>query len=215
MNDDIITEVHADRRGATLVINGEETLWLSRELYMERELAQGEAFDYDELKKWLLPRQYPETLNAAVAFLAVRARSVLEVRQKLEQRHYLDEAVEMALYKLEKENLLNDEAFARDWATACARKHMGKRRILSELWRKGIDSDLAQQIVDGLDTEESGEAAVEQAQKLLRRYADESDPRKAAGKLMAAMARRGYAYDEANEAVREAMRRAREDASDD
>ena len=211
MNDDLITELRADRRGATLVVNGEATLWISREILLERELTQGQELNYEELKKWLLPRQYPEALKAAVALLAVRTRSAKEVRRRLEQKRYLDETVEMVLYKLEKEGLLDDEAFAREWAEGCARGRMGKRRILDGLRQKSIDADTAQRAVDGLDAEECDEAAVELARKLLRRYAGADDPEAAARKLMAAMLRRGYSHEEAQAALQEALRRAEEE----
>lgn len=210
MANDIVTSVRTDRRGATLIINGDTTLWVSRDIWIDRELRQGEAFDYQEYARWLLPRQYPEALNGAVAFLAVRARSRAEIKRKLESKHYLDDAVEMALYKLEKESLIDDEAFAKEWAAACVARKMGKQRILRELWAKGIDRDTSERAVQGLDDGEMDEAAVTVAEKLLRRYAGEADPRKAMEKLLAAMYRRGYAYDEASAAVETALQRAKE-----
>lgn len=210
MGEDVVTAVRADRRGATMVVNGELTLWVGRDAWLERELQEGETFDLAEYGQWLLPRQYPEALNAAVAFLAVRARSAKEVRRKLEQKHYLAEAVDMALYKLEKERLIDDEVFAREWAAACAHRRMGRQRILRELWAKGIDGDLAERAVDELSGEDMDAAAVAAAEKLLRRYAGEPDAKKAMGKLMAAMQRRGYAYDEASAAIAAALVNARE-----
>lgn len=204
---DIVTSVREDRRGATVIVNGETSLWVSRDSWLERELTEGESFDFGEYAQWLLPRQYPEALNAAVRFLAVRARSRAEIKRKLEEKHYLADAVEMALYKLEKEKLIDDMAFAKEWAVACAARKMGKQRILRELWGKGIDGDTAEQAVADLDGEEMDQAAVAVAEKLLRRYMGEADERKAMGKLLAAMYRRGYAFDEASAAVEAAMKR--------
>ena len=54
-------------------------------------------------------------------------------------------------------------------------------------------------------------AAVALAQKLLRRYADEADAKRAMAKLMAAMARRGYDFESARRAVEQALNKAQEE----
>ena len=211
MNNDLVTAVKLEKGGAVVVINGEETLWLSRALWLEKPLMENEAIDLEALKEWLLPRQYPEALNGAVALLALRARSSGELKAKLKQKHYTDETIDMVLYKLEKEHLLDDEAFAREWAEACARRQMGRQRIALELRQKGIDRELAQQVIDELDRDEAAAGAAELASRLLRKYISEKDPRKAMNKLLAAMARRGYGYEDAKAAIDAAMQQARED----
>ena len=56
-----------------------------------------------------------------------------------------------------------------------------------------------------MDDEESDTAAVSLAHKLLKRYQHEPDERRAMQKLLAAMARRGYGYEESREAVERAL----------
>lgn len=211
MGDDLITAVKTEKGGATVEINGEVTLWLSRDIWLERPLKEGESLDLEAFQQWLLPRQYPEALNYAVSLLAIRARSSGELRQKLKRKHYMDDTIEMALYKLETEHLLDDEAFAREWVEMLSMRQMGRHRILQELRLKGIDTETAQAALAGLDSEQSDEAAAMLAQKLVARHAKEPDARKAMNKIMAAMARRGYGYEEARNAVTEAMRRLEED----
>ena len=164
--------------------------------------------DLDVLKQWLLPRQYPQALAGAVRLLAARARSTGEIRQKLEAYGYMDDTVDMVLYKLEKEGLLDDGAFACEWAAARARHQIGRGRILRELVHKGVSREVAEHAVDALDREEGDAAALALAQKLLRRYAGEPDAKKAMAKLMAAMARRGYDFESARRAVEQALEEA-------
>jgi len=204
--DDVITAIETGKRGAFLTINhGEEVLWLSRECWNERSFQENQEIDLDELHQWLLPRQYTEALNYAVSLLALRARSTGELRQKLLQRHYMEDTADMVIYKLEKEHFVNDEAFAEDYARQLSQRRLGKRRILIELRQKGIDSGMAEEAANQLDEEETAEGAAQLALKLLKKYARESDSRKAMQKLMAAMARRGYGYDESRHAVETAM----------
>lgn len=205
MADDLITAVERSKKGAVVTLNGEEKIFVSRALLIEREFAEGQALQRDELAQWLLPRQYPEALNLAVSLLAQRAHSSGEIEQKLRDRFYLPETVEMVLYKLEKEHFLNDEAFATEYAASLSRRQMGRTRITQELRRKGIAPALIQQALESLDAEEADDAALVLARKLLRRYERESDPRKAMQKLLMAMARRGYGFEEARAAAQRAI----------
>lgn len=70
MTDDLITAVERSKKGAVVTLNGEEKIFVSRALLIEREFAEGQALQRDELAQWLLPRQYPEALNLAVSLLA-------------------------------------------------------------------------------------------------------------------------------------------------
>ena len=205
MTDDLITAVERSKKGAVVTLNGEEKIFVSRALLIEREFAEGQALQRDELAQWLLPRQYPEALNLAVSLLAQRARSSGEIEQKLRDRFYLPETVEMVLYKLEKEHFLNDEAFAMEYAAALSRRQTGRARIAQDLRRKGIDPALIQRALEELDEEEADDAAFTLARKLLRRYEREPDPRKAMQKLLMAMTRRGYGFEEARAAAERAL----------
>ncbi len=206
MKQDVVTAIEPSRRRSMLVtINEEIQLQLSRDIWAERPLSEGEEIDFAEFSQWLLPRQYPEALNKAVALLAQRARSGGEIRQKLERAHYLEDTIDMVLYKLEKERLLNDETFARDYAASCARRQMGRSRIRMELARKGLPRDLIDRTMEELSQEEADEAAIQLAGKLLRRHRGE-DMRKEMQKVLAAMARRGYSYEDSKEAIEAAIR---------
>ena len=187
---------------------GGEALWFGRAAWRERlPLSPGDEEELEELKAWLLPRQYAEALDGAVRLLSVRARSEGEIRRKLTERGYMDDTVDMVLYKLEKEGLVDDEAFAREWAASRARSQVGQARILRVLTQKGLSRACAQRAVAALDAQEGEDAAEALARKLLRRYAGEADERKAMGKMLAAMARRGYGFEEARRALEAAMRR--------
>lgn len=209
---DVVKEVCQKRRSSVILMESGEKFWLTWTQLQEREaFAEGQEVDTDELRQWLLPRQYPMALNDAVALLAQRAHASGEIAQKLKRKLYMDETVEMVLYKLQKERLLDDEAFARDWAASRSRSQVGHIRILQELRMKGIPQEMAHNALEELDEEEDEEAAVALAKKLMKRYANEADERKAMQKRLAAMARRGYGYDESRRALEEAVRQLEEE----
>lgn len=205
---DVVKEINEKRHSAVIIMESGEQFWLTWTQLQEHEpFAVGLEVDTDALRQWLLVRQYPMALNDAVTLLAQRAQASGEIRQKLRRKLYMEDTIEMVLYKLEKERLMDDEAFARDWAASRARCQVGRSRILRELRMKGIPQELAQRALDELDEDEGDQAAIALAAKLLRRYSGEADERKAMQKLLAAMARRGYGYEESKRAIETAIRR--------
>ena len=205
MTDDLITAVERSKKGAVVTLNGEEKIFVSRALLIEREFAEGQALQRDELAQWLLPRQYPEALNLAVSLLAQRARSSGEIQKKLRDKFYLPETIEMVLYKLEKEHFLNDEAFAMEYAAALSRRQMGRTRIGQELRRKGVSAQEAEEALESLSEEEQLEGAMLLVEKALSRASSGEEPRKTAARITAMLARRGYGYDVAREAISRVM----------
>jgi regulatory protein len=203
---DIVREIEEKKRSSVIYTEGGERFWITRSQLAEYgEILPGQEIDTDQLRQWLLPRQYPMALNDAVALLAQRAQASGEIAQKLRRRLYMEDTIEMVLYKLEKERLLDDEAFARDWAASRARSQIGRSRIRQELRMKGISEEMAELALAELDEEEGDEAAVALAAKLLRRHGGEADERKAMQKVLAAMARRGYGYEDSRRAIEAAL----------
>ena len=203
---EIVREIEEKKRSSVIVMESGERFWMTKSQLREREPIEiGQELDVEELRQWLLPRQYPMALNNAVELLAQRAHASGEIAQKLRRRLFMEDTIEMVLYKLEKERLLDDEAFARDWAASRARNQIGRSRIKQELRMKGISAEMAEIALEELDEEEGDEAAVALARKLLKRYSREADDRKAMQKLLMAMARRGYGYEESRKAVEKAL----------
>lgn len=208
---DKLVALREARHGYTAVFQSGESLRLSPADLRALPLSVGDAVDVSAYRQNLLLRQYPEALDRAVGLLSVRARSKQEVERRLAERGYLPDTVEMVLYKLERERLLNDEAFAQAWAEGRAARGMGKARLRQELRMKGVESDIADDAINALDDEEMARQAQALAERLLRRLADEP-PQNARRKALAAMQRRGYAYGDATKALQSAM--AELDASD-
>ena len=129
MTQDVVREIVEKKRSAVYVMESGEQFWITRSQMAERETIEpGQEIDTDELRQWLLPRQYPVALNDAVALLAQRAHASGEIAQKLRRKLYMEDTIEMVLYKLEKERLLDDEAFAREWAASRARSQIGQQK---------------------------------------------------------------------------------------
>src|SRR3990167_2931135 len=133
-----------------------------------------------------------EALKRAYKFLSYRPRSEAEVRTKLGRLGFPRKSVDTTLEKLRSLSLLNDEAFARDWARGRAEgRSYGPLRIERELRQKGIAELLIRQVVQETFGQEEGK---ERARGLVAKRFRGKDlgDRKILHRAMSFLQRRGY-----------------------
>jgi regulatory protein len=138
-------------------------------------------------------------LAAALRFLEARPRSTAEVRRRLTGAGYREELVEGAIERLAELGILDDEAFARAWIESRDRaRPRGERALRSELFRKGIDRQLADDVLEEREETRPG-ADAEAAGRLLERHksalARITDPRARRERAYALLARNGFDSD--------------------
>lgn len=202
---DVITDISRERGRYRVTVSESDTILVPVSLMRERPLTVGQPIDVEEYDNWLMLRQYRHALDRAVAYLAARARSRREVEQKLLQAGYRPCTVEMVLYKLERERILDDADFARQWVESRSTHNLGRSRIAQELRRKGISADEAEEALSAIDEDDQLAGAVALAEKAVARIKPGEEPRKAANRILAMLARRGYGWDIAREALQQAM----------
>ena len=135
-------------------------------------------------------------LDAALRFLEPRQRSVGEVRRRLTRVGYREDLVTAAIERLTELGMLDDAAFARAWTESRDRvRPRGSRALMSELTRKGIDRQTADQTLSDREADHPGADAAA-AEKLLDRNARSLarvvDPRARRQRAYALLARNGF-----------------------
>lgn len=202
---DVITGIRKERGRFRVTVNEAEDVLVPFSLFRERPLQEGQPLDLEEYDNWMMVRQYRAALDRAVGYLAARARSRREIEQKLLQVGYRPGTVEMVLYKLERERLLDDADFARQWVESRVHHNLGRSRIAQELRRKGISADDAEEALSSIGAEDQLAGAVALAEKAAARIKPGEDVRKAQNRIAAMLARRGYGWDIAKEALEQVM----------
>lgn len=202
---DIIATLRKERGKMRVTLESGQELLVPLSLFHERPLAAGQPLDLDAYDQWLLLRQYRHALDRAVGYLAARARSRRELESRLLRCGYRPATVEMVLYKLEREKLMDDASFAKQWVEARSGRTLGKRRIAQELQRKGVSRAHAEEALSAVDEDAEAEACRKAAEKLAARYSRE-EPRLALQKLAQALVRRGFGWDDARHAAERALR---------
>ena len=201
---DMIASIKKERGLFRLTLDNGQVIYVTAELFRERPFAEGDPIDPEEYDAWLLPRQYRAALDRAVAALAARAHSRGEIEQKLIRARYRPATVEMVLYKLERERLLDDADFARQWTAARTGRKLGLNRIAQELRHKGVCADHIEEALASVDEEEQLASAAALAEKALLRAKPGEDPRKTDQRVMGMLLRRGFSWDTAREALEQA-----------
>ena len=104
--------------------------------------------------KQVTEKDYAACYNKALDLLSRRVHFVSELRRKLVTRGFQADDVSRALEALDEAGFLNDEEAARQFAEGRQRR-LGEvgLRLVQELRKRGVDSDLAARVVEGLGTD--------------------------------------------------------------
>ena len=98
----------------------------------------------------------------AYRLLSLRPHSEKELRKKLREKGFPAAVISETLDALRKLNYLDDESFARRWATSlAANKLWGNKKIIFSLREKGIDAALIERVLQAARQDISEEEAIE------------------------------------------------------
>ncbi len=136
--------------------------------------------------------------NSAEDYLSRRDHSEKELYEKL-CRKYPPAAAEAAIEKAKDLGLLDDERFAANYALELyEKKHFASHRILLELRRKGVDREIAENAVEGLD--KAGETRI--IELLRGKYRAALSNEKGRRRAVNGLLRMGYAYPDIRAALK-------------
>lgn len=137
--------------------------------------------------------------NKAIDLISRREHSRKELITKLKQRDYGDVAESVA-DELERLGYLNDERFARMYTNELKeRKKYGKRRIVQELYMKGIDRDIIDAVTE--ETEEVPEVAI--AELINKKYRNCLEDQKGRNRVINGLIRLGYNFSDIKKVISE------------
>ena len=194
-----ITGVRERRDRARIFVDGAFWAEIDAGVAAERGLREGVMLSLEELSEARVAGERALAMNRALGFLAYRARSEKEVRDRLRRYGYGDQTVEGVVGRLEELGYLNDEDFARLVAREKARKY-GPRRVLGELRKSGLDAQIAQ---DAVDEEFAGRSELEEAFSAAERRYNRGGSDAEARRVYGFLVRRGYSSDVCAEVARD------------
>ncbi|MBQ5347742.1 MAG: regulatory protein RecX [Ruminococcus sp.] len=187
----IITDIVPKRkRLSAIYIDGEFALKLDTETVISSPYSVGSNITDEQLKQLIEASGEKRAKEKALWLLSSRDHSKRELEAKIRKSSDIDSA-KKAVERMEELGLVDDEKFARRYAEQLINvKHLSKKGAKYKLIEKGIDKDLAEQILEELDPDprEHIETLIER--KYLRYLSDEKGRRK----TVAALQRMGYSW---------------------
>lgn len=178
----------------SIYIDGEFAFGLPATEVVGRGLKRGQLLTLEDAVILAAVDEGSRATDAAVHFIAYRPRSEREVRDRLRKREYSDEAIEIAIEKVQYWGYLDDAEFARLWVdNRVQHRPRGERLLAQELRQKGIDRDVISTVLEETELNEY-DAALELARKRAPRLAN-LDEQTRERRLSQYLARRGYGWD--------------------
>ena len=142
--------------------------------------------------------------NYALNLLAARPYTTRSLHRKLIQREYEAADADEAIRRLVANGLLDDAKYAEQYARSkLATTGASKRRLLQDLFRKGIKPEVANEAIDAVIDQENIDtvAVVERVAKKKLAQMGDLEPLVLRRRLFSFLARRGYDLDEIKSVV--------------
>jgi regulatory protein len=157
------------------------------------------------------------TLQRAVKLLAAKPRSVEELRERLLEKGWADEAaVDYALAKLKEYGYLDDERFAFGFASYRVRqKPVGRQRLARDLQTKKVSKETADAALELVYQETPEEELIARAIEKRTRLRGRPTTRQETKSLYDHLLRLGFSYDLIIRKVREASEAPDEETADE
>jgi regulatory protein len=132
-------------------------------------------------------------MQKALHFLSYRARSNKEIFENLNKHEIPEDVIWYTIQRLQENNLLNDQEFAKTWVENRNTFRPRSRRVLAmELHRKGLDDEVVQEVLKTNLNE--NDLSMEAARMYVRKVQGLEWPQ-FRQKLGGFLGRRGFSYD--------------------
>lgn len=149
---------------------------------------------------------YEKTFERALNLLSYKPRSLAEMRSRLMEKDWAEEAVvDQVIARLEELGYLNDEQFAANFASSrLTAKPIGRTRLRRDMQRKKLPSETIESALDEAYDQQSEEELIERAINKRIRLKGVPTTREETKKLFDYLIRRGFSYDLVIRKAREA-----------
>lgn len=194
----LITAAEERKKGLTaLYIDGEYAVSVDTVTFASMGFKEGKDITDEELHELLRSSNIARAKEKALYLLEYRSRTRKEIYDKLIPL-YGEDAADAAVERLEQLGLIDDESYARDYARSLIEvKHFSRERAGYELMKKGIDRELADEILDEMEPDPIDQIKALLETKYSRRLSNEKDIQKTVNSLRAM----GFRWSDIKEAL--------------
>ncbi|MDR0270004.1 RecX family transcriptional regulator [Paenibacillus sp.] len=198
----IITAVERQpkQKGRYLISFGEHILSVHEDVMIKYRMLKGYTFTKQELEEIVLADEKQRAYVQALKYLERKQRTSKELEDRLRQKEFGYAVIEQALQRLEREGLINDELYAKQWAEQRISSHRkGKAWVKQELRQKGVDNLLISEALAEVSQEQEFESCLVVGRKKWSQTRGEIMDRKR--KTGAFLMRRGFSGEQTRKVI--------------
>ncbi len=188
----VITEVKTKKNGTEyeIYIDGTQKLVVDTNLVIKFGIEKGLNIDEEWVSKLCAQANYKSAYDYSLKLLSIKDRVSNEIVNKLKQKKYNQETINMVLAKLTDLGYINDEKYVEIWLKERSiLPGMSKKALYYKLLQKGINKCLLNDKFSEIEIDESSTAFLA-AQKKLNEI--KGDKKAVKNKLYMYLKRKGY-----------------------
>lgn len=184
-------------------IDGEYLLTVDEDFWFSSGYISGDEIDDGDLAAFKEAAGSRLAFNSAMFSLDLRDHSERELRNKL-SRKYDENSVNTAMEKLLDLGLVNDRRYAELLVRELyERKKYGRNRVKNELYRRGIDSEIINEVIEEYENESEQDNIQTIVDIIRKKYYNKLIDEKSRQKVVAALVRLGYSFSDIRQAMSE------------
>lgn len=174
-----------------------------QDVLLQHHLYTGRMLDEAAIKEIIYDDQLVRAKQTALSYLAHRARTEYEVRDKLKKNQFDELIIERVIERLYELSYLDDDSFTERYIRGrLNKKGHAPLRLKADLRRMGISPEKIDRALQTIaDRNSLLDKALEQAQKRSKRLARETDSFAKRRKIYGFLLRKGHTPDVANEVL--------------
>lgn len=215
-----ITSVEPQKKNPkrfNIFLDGKFVFGADEDLVVNQRLVPGKIIQTEDLEKLLFEAEVGKLMEKMYNWFSFRQHSEKEVKDYLKNLSYkrklkdMDEISEVVTFllieRLKKKGLINDLEFAKAWVESRRRsKQKGMNALKSELFQKGIDKEIVEEVVrlqvTGYSEDDLAELALEKKMKSWQNL----EPAKKKQKALEFLMRKGFDYEICKEVIEKILK---------
>jgi len=185
-----------------LTLESDEYFKIHIDLILKYRLKAGIELNPDDFEEILKEQQILDGISLGIRKLSYGMDSISNFRNKLKQKSYDSESINIIIAKLTENGYLNDNKFAIEYAKYLKdKKKYGKSRIIQQLKKKGINDYFINEAIQDYEINEDDiEDIIQISQKKLRLISGKSIEKQKQS-LLLFLKNKGYSFNVAKEVI--------------
>ncbi|WP_049691200.1 regulatory protein RecX [Anaerococcus jeddahensis] len=180
---------YSDKYNLVKLTISREIFYLSYDFFVDLNLACDDDLDFETYKKILKENDFNRCKNEALKQISYRSRTSFDLKNKLKEKKYSEDAINKVIQFLEDYDLIDDKLYVKSFVNDKSKiNNWSKGKIRYKLKAKHIDDSLIETYLNEISDNEEYEKAYEAGLHKKESVDDKN-------KVYRFLASRGFSYD--------------------